>query len=1703
MPIQEELITRLMESQERQSCTLQRIINQQQQSVTSLTLPLPSLSTFSGDPTEYTNFIKSFELLIESKTSSPSARLLYLVQYTSGQVQDLIRSCLSMEDSEGYAKARQLLKERYGQSYRIATALVQKIAEGPPIKAEDSAALQQFATSLISCTNTLRQIGCLGKLDSQDNLQKIINRLPYGLRLRWRDVVDSIIEREDRDVTIDDVTKYIAAKARAASHPVFGKVDPSFKPTTTSSAARRPAPIRHPKPVTFGTLAGPSPQLPKPTDASKLKLRCPLCDNNHWLSRCEQFRKRSVEDRIKFVLDKKLCNNCLSPGHFANNCPKEKFCKVEGCTTKHSSFLHLKPTRTSGGSTPASANAAAVEPARQSSTSSVDDPHAAHNGFVGLGTQTATVPVTSLAMVPVRVRVPGQQKSVETYAFLDNGSNTSFMTESLMNKLGSKGINVNLSLTTLQSKNAAVNSVRSSLEVCDLNEENVVTLPAVFSVKSLPVSRADVATEEDLSRWKHLKDIKLDVLENTEVGLLIGSDKPEILQPLDVRTGEKGSPYATRTLLGWTVNGPLREMKNTPRCTSNLIRRNEHLSEQFERFCNLEFSDRDNDDLAMSRDDLKALQIMEDSATIVDTHYEISMPWKQYPPRLENNKAMAETRIGYLKKKLQRNEALHVKYNAFIDDMVSKGQARQVPLSELNNEPVFYLPHHNVVNPQKPDKCRVVWDCAAKWRGSSLNDRLLRGPDLTNSLVGVLTRFREEPIALIADIEGMFHQVRVKPTDRDFLRFLWWPDGDFNRDPEEYQMLVHLFGAKSSPSCANFALKKTARDHALDFDPQTVDTVYSNFYVDDCLKSVATVNQAKHLSRQLCELLSRGGFRLTKWMSNSKELLESIPETERASSVRNLDFENPLMERTLGVSWDVNKDTFGFKVKINDRPTTRRGLLSMVSSVYDPLGFACPAILPAKSILQELCRKKLTWDDPISEDDKCDWQSWVQDLHKLEEFAINRCLKPKDFGALKHCQLHHFSDASEKGYGAVSYLRMVNELGRIHCALIMAKSRLAPLKAITIPRLELSAAVLATRLDRIIRTETTLPIDSSTFWTDSTCVLQYIANKNKRFQVFVANRVAKILDQSDETQWRYVGTELNPADEASRGLTVDAFLSDQRWTAGPEFLYEAPDAWPQQPEIGQLKDDDVEVRRETSVVAATVKREHPLIAVFTKYSSWVRLKRIVAWLLRYKQQLRASVKKRKEGQSAVFPTNSEVKPIEVSELDQAELEIHKCVQAQAFKSEIPVLKARSTSVNSTRVLKCSSIYKLDPILVNGLVRVGGRLHCAPIDIDAKHPIIVPKGHPLAILIARYYHHKCGHSGLEHTLAFIRERYWIINARTTVRNVLNSCVSCRRRQASVNKQKMASLPRDRVTPTYPPFTFTGVDLFGPYEVRRGRSTVKRYGVLFTCLTVRAIHIEVASSLDTDAFLNALRRFIARRGHPREIRSDNGGNFVKGERELREMIDEWNQSQIHDFLTQRGVKWKFNPPAGSHHGGVWERCIRTVRKVLRALVHEQTMDEESLHTLMCEVESIVNSRPITKVSEDPRDPEPLTPNHLLLLHAGPTAPPGIFGKHDSYGTRRWRQVQYMADIFWKRWIREYLPALQERQKWNDEQRNIAVNDIVLVMENNTPRCNWPLARVVEVYTSRKDGLVRSVKIKTKTSELVRPVDKIVLLEAAQQE
>ena len=1061
-----------------------------------------------------------------------------------------------------------------------------------------------------------------------------------------------------------------------------------------------------------------------------------------------------------------------------------------------------------------------------------------------------------------------------------------------------------------------------------------------------------------------------------------------------------------------------------------------------------------------------------------------------------------------------KDELFHKEYTNFFTDVIRKGYAEEVPQHQLNrgNGQVWYIPHHGVHHPKK-GTLRVVFDCGAEFQGTSLNSQLLQGPNLTSSLLGVLVRFRQEPVAFMGDIKAMFYQVKVADEDKDFLRFLWWPEGNVKQDVVEYRMTVHLFGAVSSPSCASYALRKTAEDNQSHFSADVVETVKRNFYVDDCLKSLPTEEEAVHVVKALTDICQRGGFTLTKWISNSRAVLQTVAEEHRAEDLRelNLDRDELPVERALGLQWCVEMDSFKFKMVVKEQPHTRQGMLSIISSVYDPLGFLAPITLPAKILLQELCRRRCGWDDNIPEDIEHQWTRWLNELERMTSFNIQRCIKPRDFGQPTLAQLHHFSDASENGFGTVTYLRMQNNRNSVHVSFMLGKARVTPLKLITIPRLELTAAVLAVRVDQMLRAELQLPLEPSTFWTDSTSVLKYIKNEDKRFHTFIANRVSTIRDATHVSQWRYINTKDNPADDASRGMKVEELLTGGRWIEGPNVLSKSDD-WPTYTTDVTISSDDPEVKKDVVVNAIIADSPNATDRLIAYFSDLMKLKIAVAWFLKLRRTLFKLKQRRKELEAADVHRNdsncsSNHRRLEMEKVKdelggqalssadflEAEVAIIRYSQQQRFKKEIAALSAGKS------VAKDSVIYKLDPRLEDGVLRVGGRLSRAAMPEEAKHPLILSKDRYISTLILRHIHQQLGHSGRNHTLAELRKRFWITNANSAVRKIISQCCFCRRYVGRVGEQKMADLPKERLLPDLPPFTNVGVDYFGPIEVKRGRSICKRYGVIFTCLSSRAVHLEVAQSLDTDTCINAIRRFVSRRGQVAQIRSDNGTNFVGAERELREALAALNQDRMKGVLLQDGIHWSFNPPTGSHHGGVWERVIRMVRKVLSSVLHLQTLDDDGLHTVLCEVEAILNGRPITKLSDDPNDLEPLTPNHILLMKSKPVLPPGLFIKQDLYVKRRWRQVQYIADLFWKRWVQEYLPLLQERQKWNQKRRSLVPGDIVVVADSAAPRGSWLLGRVLETFPDKK-GLVRSVRLKTKTNILDRPVTKLCLLQEA---
>ena len=567
---------------------------------------------------------------------------------------------------------------------------------------------------------------------------------------------------------------------------------------------------------------------------------------------------------------------------------------------------------------------------------------------------------------------------------------------------------------------------------------------------------------------------------------------------------------------------------------------------------------------------------------------------------------------------MQNNDKYFDDYKAFMSTILDNGYA--VPCkSEPVEGKVWYSPHHGIYHPRKPNKIRVVFDCSAKYKNVSLNGILLQGPDLTNQLVGVLSRFRKEQVAFFGDIEKMFYRVKVPEEQQDFLRFVWWEDGDLDKEIKDYRMTVHLFGAVSSPSCANYALRKTADDNVGKYDTEVTSILKDGFYVGDLLESALNEVRAGKLLWETKAICNDGGFNLTQLGSTSREVIDTIPEKDRMKGIKTLDSSTSTLpvERVLGVSWCIQNDEFNFRIILKDKPLTRRGILSSVSSIYDPLGFAAPVMLLIKRLLQKLIKDEKGWDEEISSEDRAVWEKWRSNLPSLETVSIRRCFKPKNFGKVVNATAHHFSDGSSIGYGQCSYLQLMDDHNQISVSFLMGKSRVAPLKQITIPRMELTAAVTSIKVSNLLHEELMcVPDLEHIFWTDSQVVLGYISNETKSFHTYVSNRIQAIRNESDISQWNYVPTKANTSDIGSRGIKASK-LAESGWLQGPEFLKE-PFKKPSS-EVFEVSPDDPEVKRKKKIlVIKSDKKEVEFINhLLVRTNNWLKLRRIVAWILKW------------------------------------------------------------------------------------------------------------------------------------------------------------------------------------------------------------------------------------------------------------------------------------------------------------------------------------------------------------------------------------------------------------------------------------------------------------------------------------------------------
>ncbi|XP_033363129.1 uncharacterized protein LOC117241277 [Bombus vosnesenskii] len=986
--------------------------------------------------------------------------------------------------------------------------------------------------------------------------------------------------------------------------------------------------------------------------------------------------------------------------------------------------------------------------------------------------------------------------------------------------------------------------------------------------------------------------------------------------------------------------------------------------------------------------------------------YMVALPFNETTPSLGSSRAMAMKRLTSLCRRFQRDKRFEADYHAVIQEYLALGHMTKVTTGHCTDDG-YFLPHHGVIKESsQTTKLRVVFDGSAPTTtGVSLNDVLHTGPKLQDDLFFILLRFQSHQYVITGDVE----KIRHLSTQHSDIRAL--------SGPVSSHLLPQATGGRRGASIST--------------------SLQRDFYVDDVLTGVDTRVEARSLRTELTELLKLAGLNIRKWASNDRELLRGLPEKDINDKL--LLGESQTF-KTLGVVWNSFDDSILYSVKINnaDSRITKRTISSEIAKIYDPLGLLAPVIVRAKMLLQRLWMLKIDWDESLPADVHTEWSKYYAQLPLLNnvEFPRKTIINPA-----AEIELHGFCDASDREYGACVYLRTITLDGHVCARLLTAKSKVAPLKSLTIPRLELSGALLLASLATTVLQALPSNVARTVYWTDSTIVLRWINTSPHTLKTFVANNLI------------------------SRGQLPEDFLKTIIWQHGPEWLQQPEEYWPTWNPVPL--NETPEQKRATCLSATPA--DHSILG---RFFSWPKLIRIAARCLRWRQ------------------IRDRGKPLTMHELANAHSRLIKLLQACYFSDEI---RALQTDRNSAVKGKLQRLY---PFLdKDGMLRVGGRLSHSPMPFNQKHPIILPKSSVTALII-EHEHLLNLHTGTQATLYALRRSYWPIDGRSQVWSTLKKCVRCCRANPPPVDYIMGDLPAARITESRP-FTNGGIDYCGPFYIKerkdRNRRKIKVYVAIFVCLAVKAVHIELVSDLTSEAFIAALRRFIARRGFCVTIYSDNGTNFVGANNELRELRNllqsDDHKAQVQSFLADRRIEWHFIPPNSPHFGGLWEAAVKSFKRHLRRVVGNELLTFENLNTLIIEIESILNSRPLTPISSDPNDLLVLTPGHFLIGDSLTSFRERDFRDTPSNRLSCWQHIQKLKQHFWRRWHREYPNELHIRNKWSKGSHDIREGTIV-------PPMQWPLGRIIKAQPGA-DGIIRTAIVRTATSTLERSIKRMVPL------
>ncbi|XP_046399958.1 uncharacterized protein LOC124166473 [Ischnura elegans] len=1363
----------------------------------------------------------------------------------------------------------------------------------------------------------------------------------------------------------------------------------------------------------------------------------------------------TVAERKEVVQRNKLCLNCLRQNHLLPECHITSRCLI--CNEKHHTKLHLESPKTNLTQNSSSNN---VKSSNSSQAGKLDETAAVFTSLVGKTVLLATARV---------VLKSNTGSAITVRALLDPAAERSFISESVANSLYLKRTKVNVSVTGVGGKVNAISHGSATLNLCsNIHTSFSLKIPVLILNKLTSVLPNREVTHNN---WPHIQGLQLAdpfYYKRLPIDCILGADVYDAVLRNGVKRGPRATPVAQETVLGWILTGQTAagrpEVSSCHHIAAFQTTVQPDTSELLSRLWELE--ELPSQPRRLPEDDRCEQLYKETVYRNKEGRYVVKLPLFD-TPHFPGSRDTALSTFLRAENRRQRKPTLNIAYIHFMEEYENLGHMVTVPHADAHKQSSYYMPHHEVVRTDGTQKIRVVFNASRSCTtGFSLNDFLKSGPKLQLDLPMLLTRWRMYKYVFSADIVKMFRQILVREDDADYQRIVWRSDP--TKPIQDYKLTTVTYGTASAPYLAIRTLLQLAEDEEERY-PKGSAILRTQTYVDDIFSGGNTIEDAILKRDQLIEILKSAGFPLGKWSSNHPTLLTGIHTA--LSNEKCIVYSDTVP--TLGLKWSPEFDYFSFNVNwlTSTSIITKRTILSQVAKLFDPLGWLSPVVIAAKILLQDLWLSGIDWDSPVTGKLADDWIFLTKQLLALQELKIPRWLGVTNS---EHWELHGFSDASERAYAATVYYLPKEGKAR----LIFAKAKVAPVKTVSLPRLELCGALLLARVISYILSEFSSKPLLIHCWTDSKVVLSWLKGHPSNWKTFVANRVSEILEKCPNAQWLHIKSSDNPADCATRGYTSEKLRESSLWWNGPQWISQDPTTWPLYNDCISLS-TDIEQKSKVSLYTSTI--DEPFIQYFERFSSFSKIIRILAYCGRW-----------------MLPVHErKLMWLTTAELAKAKTVLWRNVQHQHFKREI-------ICVQKSQILpKGSALRRLSPFLCeSGLLRVGGRLQYSTLPFEEKHPIILPKDSHFTKLLVEYAHITTLHGGPQLMLSYLNRFCWIIHGRRLVQRVFRNCIKCTRFVGQPLSQQMAPLPVERLTPRRP-FSYTGLDYAGPIWLRtskgRGSKSHKGYIVVFICLVTRAIHLEIVTDLTTDSFLAAYHRFTGRRGHCSILYSDNATTFRGAAKEINRLFAATSKltAEVALQIAKEGTSWTFIPPRAPHFGGIWEAAVRSFKHHLKRVLGDNTLTYEELSTLLVQIEACLNSRPLTYINSELNDFVILTPGHFLI-GSSLLAPPEPFMEDDLQKTfgSRWKQMACMRNSFWKTWRKDILHQMQQRNKWLKPIRNLREGDIVILKDELSPPTRWPIGRITKLHPG-PDGLVRVATVKTATMELIRPIVKLIRL------